>query len=327
MALIIVIIVAFNTIKNPHLFFNISNILISGNNLSLAELFTKKGIEINTIENLRKVHGNKSQKRLKHQMKLEYGNLYSQAAWINYKKQELNDAENFIQKAIEYKDSSIQPDPLDWIRFGIINYAIGNKDIGWKKILDALIENTDIENTDPSLKLAINNIFKERSNLYLSLEKYLEKVRYENAEVIPNLSITVSDTLNKSLHDLIAEVFVVTFFSPTCGSCRQELTNINKVFKNRSTRLIFILNQPQRIEQAYELLKDLNYKNKTLAALNHINTYDIITAEPTTWIISRQGKVIYKHVAYQQGYARILCKLCDFNFVNYLPLRTFLSAR
>jgi len=117
----------------------------------------------------------------------------------------------------------------------------------------------------------------------------------------PNLSIIISDTVKTSLHDFIGEIFIVTFFSPTCGSCRQELTNINKLFKNVSTRMIFILNQPRRIEQAYQLLKDLNYKNPTLAVLNQMNAYEIIKAEPTTWIISKQGKVIYKHVGYQQG--------------------------
>ena len=65
--------------------------------------------------------------------------------------------------------------------------------------------------------------------------------------------------------------------------------------------MIFILNQPQRIEQAYQLLKDLNYKNPILAVLYQMNAYEIIKAEPTTWIISKQGKIIYKHVGYQRG--------------------------
>jgi tetratricopeptide (TPR) repeat protein len=289
------------TIRNPHIYLNIADSFIKTEKLGFAEFFTKKGIKINTIKNLLKVHNNLTMSGLEQQLNMEYGHLYSQYSWIKYKKRDLNEAENYIQKAIQYKKLSFQLSPIDWIRFGIINYEIGNKQVGWDNILKALLEDTNIENTDPAIIIAINHIVKEQIDSNISFDKYLEKIRYENAQMVPDLSIIISDTVKTSLHNFIGEIFVVTFFSPTCGSCRQELTNINKLFKNLSTRLIFILNQPQRTEQAYQLLKDLNYKNPTLAVLNQMNAYEIIKAEPTTWIISKQGKVIYKHVGYQRG--------------------------
>ena len=288
-------------IHNPHIYLNIADSFIKNEKLDLAELLTKKGIKINSIKNLQKVYSNLTMTGLKQQLNMEYGHLYSQYSWIKYKKGDINEAEYYIQKAIEYKKLSFQLSPVDWIRFGIINYKIGNKQIGWDNILKALLEDSNIENTDPAIILAINQIVKKQIDSNISLDKYLEKIRYENAEMTPNLSIIISDTIKISLHDFIGEIFIVTFFSPTCGSCRQELTNINKLFKNVRTRMIFILNQPQRLEQAYQLLKDLNYKNPILAVLYQMNAYEIIKAEPTTWIISKQGKIIYKHVGYQQG--------------------------
>ena len=47
---------------------------------------------------------------------MKYGNLNSQYSWIKYKKKELNEAEDYIQKAIQYKKLSFQLSPGDWIR-------------------------------------------------------------------------------------------------------------------------------------------------------------------------------------------------------------------
>jgi thiol-disulfide isomerase/thioredoxin len=135
------------------------------------------------------------------------------------------------------------------------------------------------------------------------VDDYLAKIRYENAEMVPNLSIIISDTIKISVHDFIGHNFMVVFFNPGCGSCRQELKNINQLFQQDDAQLkhIFILNQPQTIKQAYQLLSRYDYKNPTLAILSNLNAYDLIQSEPTTWIINKQGKIIYKHVGYQKG--------------------------
>ena len=183
-------------IHNPHIYLNIADSFIKTEKLDLAELLTKKGIKINSIKNLQKVYSNLTMTGLEQQLNMEYGHLYSQYSWIKYKKGDINEAEYYIQKAIEYKKLSFQLSPVDWIRFGIIYYKIGNKQIGWDNILKALLEDSNIENTDPAIIVAINQIVKEQIDSNISLDKYLEKIRYENAEMTPNLSIIISDTIN-----------------------------------------------------------------------------------------------------------------------------------
>ena len=299
--------VLFQAIANPHIYLNMSYSFMQMDKLCLAELTTKRGIKKNTIKNLRKVHGDLSAKDLEMQLNMEYGHLYSQYSWIKYKKKELKEAEYYIQKALQHKKLSFQLSPVDWIRSGIIHYKIGKKQIGWDNIIKALIEDANIENSDPDINAEINHIVKERVDLKTSLDEYLEKIRYENAEMLPDLPVIIADTIETTLHDFIEEVLMIIFFSPTCGSCRQELQGINKVNKpkDKGVRYIFILNQPHKLRQANQLLRSYNYENPTLARLNNINAYDLIKAEPTTWIVNNQGKIIYKHTGYKQGDEKI----------------------
>ena len=291
------------TLHNPHICLNIAESFIKTEKLDLAELFTKKGIKVNSIKNLQKVHSNLTMVGLEQQLNMEYGHLYSQYSWIKYKRKDLYEAEYLIQEAIQYKKLSFQLNPSDLIRSGIINYEVGNKQFGWDNILQALLEDANIENTDPTTKAAIRRIVNEQVDTKVDVDDYLAKIRYENAEMVPNLSIIISDTIQMSLHDFIGNNFMVVFFNPGCGSCRQELKNISHLFQQDDAPFqhVFILNQPQTIKQAYQLLRRYDYKNPKLAILNNLNAYDLIHSEPTTWIVNKQGKIIYKHVGYQKG--------------------------
>lgn len=296
--------ILFQRINNPHLCKNIADSFINHDNILLAEIFVKKGIKENTLENIKRTYHDMHQDHLEHRLNSEYGWLYSQYSWIKYKKKKLNEANNYIQKALEYKDISMKAEPIDWIRFGIINYETGNKETGWNSILKALLEDSYIENKDSGIKLAITKIVKERTTINTDLDDYLEKIRYENAEVIPNMDIIISDSIKSNMHDFIGKTLIVMYFSPACGSCRQELSNIFDLYeqqKGTNTKFIFILNQPKRMEQAKNLFNSYNIKSPTIAILDNTNAYDLIKAEPTTWIVNKEGKIIYKHVGYQQG--------------------------
>ena len=100
-------------------------------------------------------------------------------------------------------------------------------------------------------------------DLKISLDEYLEKIRYENAEILPDLPVIISDTIKTTLHDFIGEIMIIMFFSPGCGSCKQELRGINQLIKSddKGIRYIFILNKPQKLRQAYQLFRYYNYKN------------------------------------------------------------------
>ena len=127
--------------RNPHIYYNISIELLSHDVLlDLTERVVLKGIEVNTYENLTKIHPNRSS--IGHQQKLEFGRLYSQYAWVLWKKGQRGRAHTTILKAMSYKAS---PNPEDCLRWGIIEYGAGRKESGWNRIIDALMKDTIVE--------------------------------------------------------------------------------------------------------------------------------------------------------------------------------------
>lgn len=283
---------------------NISDKFLEQNKLLLAELFTEKGMRINTPDNLQKVHGDKAPGQLDFQMNLENGYLFSQYAWIKYRKKELEEAGYYIREAMRYKEMSAKPDPVDIIRAGIISYRTGNRETGWSSILEALVEDSGIENKDPAIRSALEEIIKDRTTMQTDVNDYLEVLRYENAETLPDIDLCFQDSITGNMHDFIGRDLIVIFFNPACGSCQQELSAVADLLLRQPgcrNDFIFILNQPEKYEQARSLLDDYQFKDPIMATLKDRNAYDLIMAEPCTWIINEEGKILYKHVGYRQG--------------------------
>jgi thiol-disulfide isomerase/thioredoxin len=295
--------VLIQSINDPHKCLNISDKFLKNEKITIAKYFTEKGLKNNTVANLIKVHGKKSEKRLRYQQNLEYGNLYSQYAWIHFITNEFDDAKTNIQKALIYKDSVNYIEPLDWIRYGLIFYEIGEKETGWEYIKNALIEDTNIEHKDSLINKSIFKIIEEKKDDLISVNMFLEKIRYDYADTIPNINLIIKDTIETNLIDCIDEYLVVIFFNPNCGSCRQELSSFDNLLKqiDFNPNILFILNQPETLTQAKDLFKDYKFKNPNIAILKNTNAYDLIWAEPTTWIINQKGKIIYKHIGFQSG--------------------------
>jgi hypothetical protein len=86
---------------------------------------------------------------------------------------------------------------------------------------------------------------------------YLEVLRYENAETLPDADLCFQDSITGNMHDFIGRDLIVILFNPACGSCRQELSAVADLFLRQPgcrNDFIFILNQPERYEQARSLL-------------------------------------------------------------------------
>ena len=104
---------------NPHFYVSLLvPILSHGKLLDLAEKVVKKGIEVNTLENIQEHFGSLSS-NLEFQQKLEFGRLYSHYAWVFRLRGQYLKAKETIEKAIEYKRQSAKPDAEDYFRLGI----------------------------------------------------------------------------------------------------------------------------------------------------------------------------------------------------------------
>lgn len=63
---------------------------------------------------------------------------------------------------------------------------------------------------------------------------------------------------------------------------------------------LFVLNQPDLRQEALTLFRDVGIDNPPVAVVEKGSAYDLITREPSVWLISRMGKVAAKHVGYER---------------------------
>jgi thiol-disulfide isomerase/thioredoxin len=135
--------------------------------------------------------------------------------------------------------------------------------------------------------------------------------------MIPNLSLSTLKNEKINTHQHAGQVIFVNFFSPSCGSCQQEIPSLKNLYKKLSPEknlvFIFILNRPDLKQQAIDLLEKSGIEKPTIAVLENGIVWDYIAAEPSIWITDKSGKVIFIHSGYKQGdeliYQKKLSKL------------------
>lgn len=300
---------------NSHIYFNIATEILPHNELlDLTEKVIKKGIEVNTIKNLRKTHPDMSESGIKQQQKLEFGRLYSQYAWLLRQKNQPDNAYNAITKAINYISS---PTPNDYIRLGIIEYETGKKQKGWDHITKALLTDTIIEEQYPAYRKALYKIIEDKYAAEKEPTIFIDEYRSQNAQMIPNLSLLTLKNEKINTHQHVGQVIFINFFSPSCGSCQQEIPSLINLYKKLSPGknlvIIFILNRPDLKQQAIDLFEKSGIDKPTIAVLENGTVWDYIEAEPSIWIADKSGKAIFRHSGYKQGdeliYQKKLSKL------------------
>ena len=104
---------------------------------------------------------------------------------------------------------------------------------------------------------------------------------------------------------LRGRALLLNFFSPACGSCRQEigkLTALHEAFSpRRDLAFIFVLNRPDLRQEALALLEGSGLHNPSVVVLERGSPYDLIPAEPCVWIADQSGKIVAKYVGYRTG--------------------------
>ncbi|OGG44677.1 MAG: hypothetical protein A3F84_11565 [Candidatus Handelsmanbacteria bacterium RIFCSPLOWO2_12_FULL_64_10] len=282
--------------SDPHFYVNVvANLLPHEEMLDLAERLVKKGIEVN--EGVAADSG--------HQQRLESGRLYSQYAWILWKKGRFREAFEAIQKAMEYRAKSARPDPEDYLRLGAIEYENGQKDQGWGHVARSLLMDTHVEDRDPAYWGAIHKVCRERWGTKRDPMAFVAEYRLQHAEAVSDLSLSGLNGRRIGPEQYQGRVLFLNFFNPRCGSCRQEISSLGSVYRAFSFRdavvFLFILNRPDLRREALDLLKENEIQRPTVAVVERGSAYDLISAEPSIWIASPAGKVVSKYSGYQQG--------------------------
>jgi thiol-disulfide isomerase/thioredoxin len=289
--------------RNSHIYFNIAaEIILYDELLDMTEQVVKKGIEVNTVENLRQTYPEMSKSEIGHQQKLEFGRLYSQYAWILWKKSQLENAFNTIKKAMSYISS---PTPDDYLRLGIIEYDNGIKQQGWNHITKALMTDTIVEEQDPGYRKAINKVIKDKFGTEQDPTTFITKYRKQNAQTIPSIMLITLRNTKMNTHQYDGKVIFVNFFSPSCSSCRQEIPSLKNLYESFSPKddvvFIFILNRPNLKQEAIALFEKSSIDKPVIAIIENGSAWDLISMEPSIWIVDRAGKIVFRHSGYKRG--------------------------
>jgi thiol-disulfide isomerase/thioredoxin len=297
----------FFSTSNPHSYVNIADDMLRYPELlDLAEQVVKKGIEVNTIENLQRTFGTMfpdwDRATSEYQQKLEFGRLYSYYAWILWKQHKPEEALITIRRAMDYRCTATSD---DYLRLGVIEYDTGKQQQGWEHIVKALMMDTIIEEQDPGYRLAISDIVTDKYGIELDPAAFVSEYRIQHAEMLPDLELVSLDGAKIGLDQYQGQVIFLNFFSPTCGSCQQEIPSLKQLYMTFSPRedvaFLFVLNKPDLKREALALLEQSGIHSSTIVTLESGSAYDLISAEPSIWIADKAGKVVFRHSGYEQG--------------------------
>jgi thiol-disulfide isomerase/thioredoxin len=287
--------------KNPHTYLNWSHQFYN-QSLFLAEWCVKRGIRVNTLDNVRQANPGMSEPSAKHRQTMESGWLYGQYAWILWKKNQSEEALQAIRKAVEYK---FKLDAEDHFRLGVIEYYNGEKQQGWENVTQALLMDSKIENRDPDYLAAITEMIQEKHGAEQEPVAFISEYRKNHAETVPNLSLVTLEGDSISLDQKRGKVLFLNFFSPACGSCRMEISNLGELYQRFAPRdeveFLFVLNQPRLRERVPGLFEQNGLPDPPIVVLESGSAYDLIPAEPSTWIVDKTGTVIAKFIGFQPG--------------------------
>ena len=287
--------------RNPHTYLNLSRNFYD-QSLSLAEWCVKRGIRVNTIDNVRKANPGMSESSAKQRQSMEFGWLYGQYAWILWKKNQSEDALQAMRKAVEYK---FKLDAEEYFRLGVIEYRNGEKQQGWDNVTRALLLDSQIENQDPDYLSAITEMIQGKYGMEKESIAFISEYRKSHAETVPNLSLIALEGDSISLDQKRGRILFLNFFSPACGTCRMEISNLGELYRRFAPRdeveFLFILNQPRLKEKAPGLFEKNGLYDPTIVVLEKGSAYDLIPAEPSTWIIDKTGTVAAKFIGFDPG--------------------------
>jgi hypothetical protein len=275
--------------------------------LDVAEDLVSVSIEKNSLEGLERFSagmGNRTK------LGDAYKQLYSLRAWIRWRRGDPERAWTDMQMAVAYRDSNSRPSAhgvvrltaADLLRLGIMAHSRGKSEDGWRKIREGLVLEKGVEDSDPALRPALAAIASQRWGAAARLDSIIGDIRRALVEAMPEMRLLSLE--GSPMERASGEPRMVMFFSPACGTCQLELSSLGKLREAgrlEDTELLLILNQPGLRDAAGRLLGKHRLTGVPVATLASGNAYDLIEAEPTTWIVSREGMIVERHTGFRQG--------------------------
>jgi len=269
--------------------------------LDLAETVIMKSIRENTVENLARLHPQMGNAR--HQ-KVEFGRLYSLYAWILWKRDRPQEALSMMEQAMVYIEETGGSTAEDRLRLGILEYGNGRKK-GWEHVGRGLLMDSLVERRDPGYGTAIAQIVRDMHGEQEDPDEFVPEYRHRHADKVPDTGFIALNGERVRLDRLGNKVLLVNFFSPLCGSCRQEIPSLKGMYdalrSEPDLAFLFILNQPNLKQDALSMFGEAGISDPTILTVENGSAYDLISTEPTVWVVERSGKIVAKYTGYRTG--------------------------
>jgi thiol-disulfide isomerase/thioredoxin len=158
---------------------------------------------------------------------------------------------------------------------------------------------------------------KEKLNLtsipsYINLNDYTESEKIPllpNEEPAPQWTLRSLENNSVSLADFKGKLVLLDFFYLSCYPCLQALPMLQKLHdKYKSKGLVVLgLNPFDEVTDGVEnILKKRGVQYPVFLKTESVASDYLVSSYPTIYLVGKDGKIIYSHTGYQEGYEQVL---------------------
>ena len=101
-----------------------------------------------------------------------------------------------------------------------------------------------------------------------------------------------------NLSDLKGKVVFINFWATWCPPCIAEMPSINKLqekFKDNKDFIVLMVDADNQLDKSIKFMAKRNYNLKVYTPASQIPTELLSKALPTTIILDKKGKTVFKH--------------------------------
>lgn len=232
---------------------------------------------------------------------LEYSTLYSQQAWILHEKGDMEAARTAVNRAL---DHLAEPQVRNLLQLGIVTYS-GDTDRGWAMICEALLRDARIEDWRADFRPALAKVIQDRLGPGADLDSFVTEYRRKHIQPLPHMRLIDLDSNAGFSLEGQGRALFICLFSPRCGSCQHEIASLGLFYRTYSKPghldFVFVLNLPEAGNLVAGMFKEAGIADPLVAVLETGSAYDLITEEPTTWIVNASGMIAFRFTGFLPG--------------------------
>ena len=136
----------------------------------------------------------------------------------------------------------------------------------------------------------------------------------------PEFKVTYADDLSKtaSLQSIKGHVTLIDFWATWCGPCKQEIPILQKIYdeyQGKGLQVVMISQEDQMKISSFQSINKLTlpfYMDSDSSADKAFNVF----ALPTTYVVGKNGKIIYSNIGEGEGVEQQLRKAIDQALAN-----------